>query len=163
MKVIISLIVFIFGLWLYFRVRKNQKTDNIFDEIKAFSDNELTNSEKNISSTLFQMCKTINNDLSIYYDNRENFDNAIKEIAIEVFKSAMWRLGDKQIANHFFKNNKYIVVNCDKFINEINIAAQSGVLFYKSSKEIDELILTWVLKFKNDSKANYQFLKTIAK
>lgn len=161
MEITITIIVVVFGIWLYSRVRKNQKEENTLDEIKNYRDDELTSHEKNISSTLFQMLNAIKSDLNYYYDNKEGFDKAIEEIALEVFKSGMWRIGDKQIANHFFKNNKYVEVNCDRFINEINIAAESGALFYKSSIEIDELIHNWVLKFKNDSKANYQFLKTI--
>ena len=115
-----TLIVIGILILLFFLFRKRNSADSTLKSIAGLNDFTLSEHEGNTATLFKQMMQVIMENPSSKSDPLMNYNAAIDNIALEVFKCGMWRLNDKNLANKYFKNPGYINVNKQKFITDVD-------------------------------------------
>lgn len=115
-------------------------------------DNTLTSAESNVALTLFKIKEEIYFNPELIELSGNMMDEAISEIALEIFKYGMWRLYDKELANHFFNNRGYVQVEKQKIIKDLNFRLCDEAFLQFSSDDVKYYVLEWVLKVRDNAK-----------
>lgn len=157
MEITITIIVLVFGIWLYSRVRENQRADNMQDEveqstpksvenlhreIKTYSDNELNILENEVSTKLCTLIEETNiapDDMATYsikkihfklgYLNEELETISLEKISLEILKIGLFRTGNNNIIIHYLENKDFMRKYSDELINDINYKIENKSFF----------------------------------
>lgn len=100
------------------------------------------------------------NELKSYLNNITtiDLDHKINHIASEIFKSGILRLKDKNMTDEYLKNIGYIEVNKENFITDFATKINNHYFRDSTPKQMNEYVLQWVLKFRNDTEIIDSFL-----
>ena len=157
---ILLLLVILYFLFQYFNNLEKSKNnaDEIIKEVSRYGEHELTPDEIKISNLVFKMVKVAEIEPNVMNIKEADYHGAMDEIALEIFKFGMYRLKNKELANEYFRNEGYIEVNKDKFISDFNSKIITHYFESFSQLQIEEYLLNWILRFRDDAKTINSFL-----
>jgi hypothetical protein len=143
---------------IYFIFRKKNSAYSTLKSIEGLNDFTLSKHEGNTATLFKQIIEIVIENPSNKYDPEMNYNAAIDQIALEIFKCGMWRLNDKKLANKYFKNPSYINVNKQKFIKDVDNKLNEKYFNSAHNSTYEKFILNWVLKFRDDTKKIDNFI-----
>lgn len=153
---IIIIIAVAFLLILIFR--KKGSSNETLKSIANLNDNTLSDNEKKVANIFKQIVEVVQDDPNTKYYPDLNYTATIDEIALEVFKCGMWRLKNKDLANHYFRNHGYIETNKQRFIDDANKKIDEKYFISLSKPMFEKYILDWVIEFRDMAKHVNNFL-----
>lgn len=127
------------------------KSDKKIEAVSKYDNNTLTEDEIQIAGVLYEL-KNIINDPELEDLIRSFGKDAIDEVSFEIFKYGMWRLLDKEYANHLFDNTGYVHAAKQKIINDINKRLLDDDFLRMERSDVQLFVLGWVLKTRDDAK-----------
>lgn len=138
--------------------RKRSSANTTLKSVAGLNDFTLSEHERKTASILKQVIEVVIEDPSAKHDPQMNYNAAIDNVALEVFKCGMWQLNNKNLANKYFKNPGYINVNKQKFILDVDKKISEKYFNSASNFTFEKYTLDWVLKFRDDTKKIDNFL-----
>jgi len=147
---VIILILFIF--------KRRYKKRIMQKSVANLDDFTLSEIEKETADILKQVILVLLDNPNAKFHPKMHFQEAMDEIATEIFKYGLWRLNDVELANRFFRNRDYIKVNKDKFIFDFDKKMEENYFELNTNIICEKYFLFWVLKYRDDSKNIDTFL-----
>ncbi|MBK0369811.1 hypothetical protein [Flavobacterium agrisoli] len=158
-SILLVLAIMYFGVQYFDNSEKSKNiADEIIKEVSRYGENELTPDELKISNLIFKMVKVAELKPNLMNIKEAHYHGAIDEISLEIFKFGMYRLKNKEMANKYFQNIGYIEVNKMKFINDFNSKISSHHFKNFTQTQVNDYLLFWILKFRDDTKSINSFL-----
>lgn len=125
--------------------------EETMESVADLDDSTLSAKEKNTAQRFKEIVQSAMADPDLIQQPDSDYSIAIKEISHEVFTYGMMRLNDPYLAGEYSRNNQYVAVNKQKFIDDAERKIKGG-FFAADDTNYEKYILGWILRIRDNTR-----------